>query len=174
MSSPDRNPPAQVLTRTIRVALFNGWSVAGVSLFAAGASLIEHDTFGAIVCFLVALVGGLEIQGARMLRQGRIRGMTALVCSQLMILSVVLGFTAGAFASVGPNHVVGRVPIHYVQTLISQAHMTPLAALNYLATLLKIAYAAIGITVFLYQGGMAVYYQRQAPVIERLLASGGH
>lgn len=171
MPSLAQQSPAQVLARTIRVATINGWSVIAFSLIGAALSVAGGDHVGSVVCGLIAIAGAVEVRGARMLTQGDGNGSLLLVGSQMAVLTIVLGYVVGAFLSVGPGHVVGRLPGSAVRTLVNSAGMSPREALAYLAILLRVTYAVTGVGALVYQGGMAIYYRRRAEVIEQALQS---
>lgn len=154
------NPNQSPVSRATRVSFVNGWTIVALSLASVVLGLSASDVPGVVLGAICAVIGGVEVAGGRMLLDGNTKGFRVLIGAQLSLMVMLVSYSIGAFAAVGPDHVVARIPISVIRRLINSG-MAPTDALAYLCILLKIAYASIAIVALMYQGAMAAFYRRQ-------------
>jgi len=157
--------PKETLYRVIRFARFNGISelvVAGVFGLICAAS---KDIPGAAIGVLVSGAGALELHGVGLLLNGNKRGVSWLIGSQLYLLVIVL-----AYVGYRSQH----LDLESVQMVLSSEQRETIAAAGvneseFLRIIANISNAIFGVITLLYQGGMALYYQRRRAPIEAAL-----
>ncbi len=171
--------PSEVLARVLRVSGIDGYTLVFI---AGGFGLISAscgDGLGALTGGLAAGAGLLELQGRRRLRAGDSGGVSWLVRSQLMLLTVILLYIVYQLRTFDAQSLLDSLE----KTLATAQRSlglepTPLASTfdltsQQLKTLtiqtVSVSYMATGVASILFQGGLALYYQRRAQVIGKAL-----
>lgn len=160
--------PTETLARVLRTARVNGTSVLVIAGGLALLSAAARDVFGTSVGLLVAAAGAIELHGAALVRHGEPRGMNWLVTSQLYLLLVILGYVAWRLTHYDEAFMRSLINADMEQRL-SAANMTVEDFLPVLRQAYVFAYVAIAVATFIYQGGMALYYNRRRPAIDTAL-----
>ncbi len=150
-------PPPDPMRRVVRLALFDGWSVAIVAGLGGLLSAALADLIGTLVGIVITSAGIIELQGVDLLRRSDPRGMTRLITSQLMIMGSLLAYCA--FQLAHPQIAALRAQVGpLVEQQIADAGLD----LNETLTqLYRTLYYAVALTTTLYQGGMTLYYLRR-------------
>lgn len=168
MPVPAPTPPQLALAKVLKVSRLNGWSVAIVAGLGAAVSLVFGDLVGGSLGLLIVASGVMEIHGHRLLKRREIDGMMWLVRSQLFFLGVVLTYAVSRLFSFDSGYILENLTPEMEAALkdvgVSRAELVPLVQLCFRAFYGTI----IGVTL-LYQGGLALFYQRKAPLVTEAL-----
>jgi hypothetical protein len=149
-----------MLRRVLRVAKIDGLSVL---VIAGGFGLISAafgDVTGALVGFLVAGAGAVELRGVSLLKASRIEGMGWLFGSQIYLLAVILGYVLFRLLNLARDPLLKAVTSAFNLSGMDM-EMMPFD----IAQMLKILYGAVAAATILYQGGMIVYYLRRRSAV---------
>jgi hypothetical protein len=146
--------PAEALRRVLRIARFDGMSVLFVAGAFALASAVMHDEKSTGVGLLLAGAGAIELHGVSLLGQGEKRGMRWLVCSQLVLMALLLGYVAARLSHVDIGLIKPLLTAEQQQTIEQRG----LTVDEFLRAVYVMGYAVIGVATVFYQGGMAIYY----------------
>ncbi len=149
--------PAQVLTRVLGLATFDGRML----LYGAGAFAILSATssslLGALVGCLAAGTGAIELHGANELRRGRADGVSWLVASQLTLMVVVEAYALSRMGHFD-EALWQRVMTPWVRDLLSLSNIPYDHAFNTIRVFHELAYGAVAVGTLIVQGGLAWYY----------------
>ena len=153
--------PSEVLRRVVRVSMFDGVSVLLVAGACALISAASRDVFAAVIGLLVAGAGGMEMNGAAMLRAGDARGMRWLFWSHFQIGGSMMVYVAARLLN--PE----IAPLRRVVTpeLAEQIQQVGLTVDQFLIEMMRIVYFSLIAATVLYQGGMTIYYTRRRAAV---------
>ncbi len=153
--------PSEVLRRVVRVSMFDGVSVLLVAGACALLSAASRDVFAAVIGLLVAGAGGMEMNGAGMLKAGDPRGMRWLFWSHFQIGGSMMVYVAVRLLN--PE----IAPLRKVMTpeLVEQIQQVGLTVDQFLTEMLRIVYISLVAATVLYQGGMTFYYMRRRAAV---------
>jgi len=171
--------PAAVLTRVMRISVIDG----RVLVFLAGGfgliSLVMADWLGALVGGLAAGAGMIELRGRRRLLANDITGVNWLVRSQIVLLTVILTYVVYRYFTYDPLPSLHQIEQAFASaqraqgmdptTLAEMIGMTNEQMLTLAKKSAHSAYLTIGVATLLCQGGLAYYYHRKGPIIDRAL-----
>jgi len=171
--------PADKLRRVLRISGFDGYTLVFIAGGFGLVSLTTGDWLGWGVGTLAAVCGLIELRGRRQLRSGELRGLNALISSQLLVLALILGYLAYQIGHYDPRPMIEMVDHALAEALQAQGQETMTLA-DWLGLtkpqLLALAkssarqtYIAAGLLSVLCQGGLAYYYHRKRPDIARAL-----
>lgn len=160
--------PTETLARVLRTARVNGTSVLVIAGTLALLSAAARDVFGTGVGLLVAAAGAIELHGAGLVRQGQPRGTSWLVTSQLYLLLVVLAYVAWRITHYDEAFMRTLVTMD-MEKRLSEAGLTVDDFMPMLRKAYVFAYAVIAVATFIYQGGMALYYNRRRGAVDAAL-----
>ena len=160
--------PEETLRRMLRLAWFDGLSVAVISGIFALVSVAMADRVGAVVGLLVACAGVIELRGVSLLKAREPRGINWLVGSQFFLLVTVIGYCGVRLANVDLTLLRAVVNDDMKATLEAAGY----TADEFLGLAYRLAYRAVAATTLLYQGGMIVYYLRRRKAVIVALAGG--
>jgi hypothetical protein len=157
--------PEETLHRVLRVAKVNGMSVLMIAGFVALVSAMGGEYMGAIFGLLVAGAGAIELHGEGLLREGRSRGMSWLVGSQLYLMTVVIVYCAIRLT----NLVIPPIPESLRPILELGASQWGMTTQEYILMVWRLNLRLFALLTFFYQGGMAFYYVRRREPVARAL-----
>jgi hypothetical protein len=164
-----QNPPplpSSRLSRVLTVARADGWMIVGVAGLSLLWALVERDLAVAGFAASAVLAGAAELQGRRKLIAGEARGRAWLVAAQLGLLGLVWAYLGYSWSHFDPEALWARLPAFYQQIVtarLSEQGLDPeldrmlLLQLSHRLTCIVVAVVVLG-----YQGGLALYYHRQA------------
>jgi hypothetical protein len=143
------------------VAVFAGlcWLVA----------LALGDLTGVLVGALAVVSGVMEVRGHRQLRRGDAGGMKWLIRAQLLLLGVILAYSAARIVSFDRELALANLTPD-MRDALNQLGMQPEELIPLIQRVLWAFYSAVMLTTCLYQGGLAVYYRRRTPLVVEALA----
>lgn len=154
----------------LRTAKLNGLSIVIIAGICALGSLAFGDWVGAGYGVLVVAGGWLELSGRKQLLRGNADGMRRLVRSQMVVLSVILIYAVSRIGSFDLDTALGGMTAE-MRTELTQSGVD----LNSLQPMVRLMFYALYIGVIvgsvIYQGGMALYYQRRTEAVKRALAA---
>ena len=158
----------EVLSRTVRLARFNGMSVLAISGTLALFCAMGHSVVGAVAGLLVALGAAAEIHGAGRISQGNSTGITWLVLSQLFLLFVILGYCYYRLTHLSEEMqlLLQVLTQEQIDTIRENYHMTPK---EFFEKGFKVGYYAVALGTLVYQGGLMLVYGRRRRSIEDAL-----
>ena len=127
------------------------------------ANASNHDVLGAALGLAVAAGGAAEIHGVGLLSHGEKKGGRWLVASQLYLLVLLVGYSIW-----GLTH----TDLNAYKAVITDDVKSQIAELGYsvddfLLLIDRVKYGTLAVGTLLYQGGMALYYHRRRPALER-------
>ncbi|MGC4074020.1 MAG: hypothetical protein QM760_16210 [Nibricoccus sp.] len=158
--------PHETLSRVLNVASFNG----RLLLIMAGSLAIlhaaQHHPAGATVGVLVAGTGALLLHGAEILRTGDPRGVDWLVRSQLLLLAVMLIFSATQLMRPAQDILDELRSSPEAAAVLEQ---TPIPQLQFAQIINGIFYVSVGLASLIYAGPMALYYHRRRNIVTTAL-----
>ena len=160
--------PEETLRRVLRIARFDGISVAAIAGVFALLAAAGHDVSGAVIGVIVAGAGASELHGVSLLHAGEPRGMRWLIGSQLYLLTAILGYVMWRLGSPDPRMVDAmRAALTSDQRqLLQQSGVTET---EFLQMAMRLVYFCVGVATLIYQGGMVIYYsRRRAAVVQAL------
>jgi hypothetical protein len=168
-----------VLTRGSRIAGIDGFTLVFI---AGGFGLVSascSDWLGALVGGLAAGAGLIELHGRQRLKAGDGRGVTWLVRSQLVLLTIILLYVAYQLRNfdVRPLLISVETSLASVQRsfglevipLADSFGLTDKQFLELAKHTVRIAYIAVGIGSILCQGGLAFYYHSREQAVAKAL-----
>jgi hypothetical protein len=156
--------PSEKLRRVLRVAKIDALSVL---IVAGGFGLLSAafgDFSGALVGFVIAATGAIELRGASLLRASRLEGMRWLVGSQVYLMATILGYVVYRLANLAHDPLLQAVNKALLESG-ADLEMMPIDVRQ----LLKAVYAIVAVVTLLYQGGMSVYYLRRRAAVAAAL-----
>ena len=160
--------PEVTLHRVLRVARFDGISMAAIAGLFALVSASAHDVTGAIIGVLVAGAGAMELHGASQLHGGSAGGMRWLITSQFCVMVVILGYVTWRLGHPDPLlQAAFRAALKdeqrqvLVQTGVSEAEFVQMGS--------RMVYFGVGLATLLYQSLMMLYYARRRGAVEQAL-----
>jgi len=157
--------PEEIFQRVLRLAQFDGLSIAVVGSVCAVLAASLGDRIGAGIGVLVAGAGAVELHGVSLLRHSDARGMTWLVNSQCLILLAMLSYCALRLAH--PQLEPLRAAV--TDEMKQQLELIGWSIDHFIGLAYRFTYGAVALATILYQGGMALYYfRRRGPVATAL------
>ena len=154
----------------MRLASFNGWTVAVFAGFCALVSLAFGDLVGTGVGVMFTIGGLMELRGRRMLRQRDIDGMRVLVRSQLFELGVMLVYAVSRIFSFDPDLALGNETAE-MKTLLTQAGVDTADLLTLIKLFFYVFYGVVILVTICYQGGLAWLYHRRTPAVQTAMTA---
>ena len=112
----------------------------------------------------------MEIHGHRRLQARRAEGMCWLVRAQLLLLGVILVYAASRIASYDAELALENLTPQMRDSL-NQLELRPEDIQPMVRTALWLGYGVVMLVACVYQGGLALYYRRRTPLIERALVA---
>lgn len=160
--------PEIVFQRVLRVARFDGFSVAAIAGFFALASASAHDVPGALVGLAIAGAGAMELHGASRLNHGSADGMGWLIASQLGIMTVILGYVGWRFGNPDPLLLEAfKTGLQAEQR--EQLRQVGMSEAEFIRIGSRMVYGCVGLATILYQSAMAFYYARRRQAVEQAI-----
>ncbi len=170
MTTPAPTPAEKTLKRVLTVSRFNGWSVIIIASLGILLSLVLGDLLGAIISGLAVTSGWMEVRGHRKLKRRDPAGMTWLVRSQMLLLTVVLVYCVSRLGSFDADTAMGNMTPDMEASLkeigLARADILSMVRTTFFAT-----YITVAVVTLLYQGGMALYYRRKTPLVTAALTA---
>lgn len=158
--------PAETLHRVVQTARLDGLSLFWLAGMFAVLSAYMGDRPGAVVGLLVAGAGALELHGTSLLTHGVARGMNWLLASQMVCFAVIMSYCAYSMMHV----TIPPFPPTVNQMLEVSAKRMNMSRDEYVLMFYRLGFVLVALATILYQGGMAVYYQRRRSTIVRALS----
>jgi len=148
------NKPELALRRLSLMARVDGLVVCGVATLSTLIALANLNATTSAICLLAASAGAMEFVGGKRLGIRAAGATRLLVSSQLLLLSLIVGYCAWRYAN--PN-------IDYLRfALLEDSKRTlreaGISEDDFLRFLQKLIYACVALVSLCYQGGLAVYY----------------
>ena len=163
------------IQRALSISKYNGWSIALFSGLVVLISLFLGDFTSVGVGLLVVLAGSMEVCGHHLLKRGRRSAILWLSGSQLWLFLVIVTYAVAQIvffdlarllsATLGLiQAVVDRAKafgllsasdLDLIQTVVRDEE----AIRELLTTAFYATYVGVILTVFLYQGGLFLFYQ---------------
>jgi hypothetical protein len=149
--------PAVILRRVLRVARLDGTALLAVAGGFALVSAWYHDTGSTVAGLLIAGTGAMELHGATLIREGRVRGVNWLIASQACLMAAILGYVGWRLRNVDTAAIAPYVTDDMKQQFKDIYKMTETEALRYAYVGF---YELLALLTAVYQGGMVIYYAR--------------
>lgn len=169
MTTPAPTPAEKTLKRVQSVSLFNGWSVVVIAGLGILLTLVLGDLLGSIIGMLAVTSGWMEVRGHQKLKQRDPAGMTWLVRSQLLLLTVILVYCASRLGSFDGDTAMASLTPDMEAVLkesgLERGDILPLVRTAFIATYITVAAVCL-----VYQGGMALYYRSRTRLVTEALA----
>lgn len=168
--------PEEVLSRVVRMAWRNGWSIVLVAGIAAVLQASIGQVLVAIAAVLAAGTGAMEVHGAGLLRHGDRRGIVWAIRGELLLLCVIWLYCALRLAR--PDLTEVRAAFHaslelpWMRSNWAELQRTGVTEEQYLQAVYQLTYIALALAALLYQGAMTIYYSRRRAAVEAALDSG--
>jgi len=160
--------PAEALRRVLRTSRLNGWSVAVCAGLCALVSLAFGELAGASIGILVSAGGALEIYGNRRLRRRDPGGVRWLVRSQLVVLAAIGAYASARLFSFDPEY-VREIITPSMRASLDEMGLTADEIIPLVSRAFHLLYGGLLLVTLLYQGGVALYYRRQARAVAEAL-----
>ena len=170
MPTPAPTPAQKTLKRVLAISRFNGWSVMIIAGLGALLSLVFGDLLGVFIGALAAVSGWMEVRGGRKLRQRDPEGMTLLVRSQMLLLSVIIIYCVTRLGSFDADTAMGNLTPDMAASL-KEVGLERADILSMVRTTFFVTYSSVAVVTLFYQGGMALYYRRKTALVTAALAS---
>lgn len=158
--------PAERLKRVLKVAWADAWSVIVIAGLSGLLALWQRERLIAAVCLLVLFGGMAELHGRRRLVNGDPRGRGWLVGAQLLLLVVILAYARHRWVHFEPEVFWAELPASAQAMLDQSITAQGLDPENDRWLLLegtnRLVCAVLAVVTVFYQGGLAIYYLRQA------------
>ena len=164
--------PSEVLARTIRLSSADGRLVLWLSGLCALFAAAGHNALGAVAGCAAAGAGAIELHGSTLLTKEESRGVDWLIRGQLLLLVVILGYSAFCLTHFDRESWRMRLTPE-IDELLSQKNLTLEQCLDALQLMYQLFYALVGFVALLYQGAMARYYARRRATILQALHQHG-
>ncbi|MBK8476023.1 MAG: hypothetical protein IPL39_06825 [Opitutaceae bacterium] len=161
--------PAQRLQRVLLLARLDALSLGLVAAPAALVALATGDRMGAAVGAGVTLCGVAEWQGRARLLRRQISGIAWLCCAQLLCLLLILTYAWNLAQLVDPAHLLALLP-GFTRQQLAELFPDPDALAALMLGMQRAVAGALALVSLLYQGAMAFYYLRSAPLARNLFA----
>jgi hypothetical protein len=172
MSHPPPILPEFTFQRVVRVARFDGLSVAVVAGMFALASASAHDVPGALVGLAVAGAGAMELHGVSRLTHGMADGMRWLVASQFGVMLVILGYVGWRLGHPDPLLLEAfKAGMNDEQR--QQLQVLGMTEAEFVQLGSRMVYYCVGLATLIYQSAMIIYYGRRRKAVEHAIASAG-
>jgi hypothetical protein len=153
--------PADPVRRVIRIALFDGWSVAIVAGLGGLLAAAMGDFIGAAIGVMAAGAGLVELHGVTLLRRSEPSGLKWLVGSQFLLMGSLLAYCA--FQLAHPQlAALRRAAGPMLEDQLAASGLNPG---EFLALLYRIIYYAVAAATIAYQGGMSLFYLSQRKAV---------
>jgi hypothetical protein len=158
--------PEETLARVLRLAKFDGMSVAVLGGAGALLSAYDGDVRFATIGLIVAGAGAVELHGAALLRAGEARGVRWLIASQPVLLAAIWAYCALRVM----HFEMPPVPDQFRETLTRGAEQFGLTLEAYFQLMNRITAGIVAAVAAAYQGWMTIYYMRRRAAVERAVA----
>jgi len=170
MTTPEPTPAQKALKRVLTVSRFNGWSVIIVAGLGILLTLVIGDLLGTCIGLLVGFAGGMEVRGSRKLGRRDPAGMTLLVRSQLLLLSVILIYCVTRLGSFDADTALGNLTPD-MEAPLKELGLERGEILSMVRSTFYITYVTVAVVTVFYQGGMALFYRRRTALVSEALAA---
>ena len=150
------------IQRALSISKYNGWSIALFSGLVALISLFRGDFTSVGVGLLVVLAGSMEVCGHHLLKRGRRSAILWLSGSQLWLFLVIVTYAVAQivfFDMAKASGLLSASTVDLIQTMGQTVELDEEAIRELLTTAFYATYVGVILTVFLYQGGLFLFYQ---------------
>ncbi len=150
------------IQRALSISKYNGWSIALFSGLVALISLFRGDFTSVGVGLLVVLAGSMEVCGHHLLKRGRRSANLWLSGSQLWLFLVIVTYAIAQivfFDMAKASGLLSASTVDLIQTMGQTVELDEEAIRELLTTAFYATYVGVILTVFLYQGGLFLFYQ---------------
>lgn len=161
--------PTKVLQRVVKIATLDGWSILIVSGLATLAAGLGSDLWGALTGAAICTASLIELKGAKDLKHGKPTGLSKLVASQLLLLTVIWIYV-GARWLTNDNSLIDAALTPEILRQLSQIGVDPRQLTDLLKRIIPLTYAIIALVSLAYQGGLAWFYHRQKKAVYAALS----
>lgn len=156
--------------RLLRLAQFDALSLLVVATPATLAAAIGRDWPVAVIGAGVVGCGALEWSGQRQLQRGALAGLNWLCAAQLGCLALLLLYAWRLAHQAAAAHLLALLPA-FARAQLDELLLYPEAVDDLLLLAQRLTAGAIALTATLYQGGLALFYQRSRPAVRTALAT---
>jgi len=170
MANPAPLSPDKALQGVLKISRLNGWSVAVFAGLGWLVALAMGDLVGVLVGALAIASGGMEIHGHRRLRRRDADGMKWLVRAQLLLLGVILAYAASRLVSFDRELALQNLTPD-MRDALRQLDLRVEDLMPLVQKTVWVFYGTVMLTTCIYQGGLALYYRRRAPLVAQALAA---
>jgi len=170
MSTPEPTPQQKTLKRVLAISRFNGWSVIIIAGIGILLTLVLGDLLGTFIGALAVVSGWMEVRGGRKLKRRDPAGMTWLVRSQMLLLTVVLVYCASRLGSFDADTAMGNMTPD-MEASLKEVGLERADILSMVRTTFFTTYVTVAVVTLAYQGGMALYYRSRTQLVTEALAS---
>ncbi len=168
MTTPASTPAEKTLKRVLAISRFNGWSVVFIAGLGTLLTLVLGDLLGTLIGLLAVVSGWMELRGHWKLKRRDPTGMTWLVRSQMLLLTVILVYCVSRLGSFDADTAMGNLTPDMEASLkevgLERADILPMVRTSFLVT-----YLTVAVVCLIYQGGMALYYRRKTGLVTEAL-----
>jgi hypothetical protein len=168
MTGAEPTKSEKALKRVLRISRLNGWSVIVIAALGTLITLAMGDLSGMTVGVLIAIAGGMEVRGHKLLKRHNPDGMKTLVRSQMFLLAIILVYCATRLGSFDDGAVLGNVTPD-MEALLKEAGISKTDILPLVRTAFFVGYGSFALVTLFYQGGMALYYRAKTPLVVEAL-----
>jgi pyrimidine-nucleoside phosphorylase len=162
--TPAPTPADKALSRVLKLARFNGWSVAIIAGVCALASLAFGDLMGCLVGVLAVSAGAMEIRGYRLLKKRDATGLKWAIRAELWLLTVIAVYAVTRLASFDPEAAMGNLTPE-MKSMLKEAGVDTTEILPMVRLMFHLIYGGVLVLTIIYQGGLALFYRRRTALV---------
>lgn len=165
--------PFEALSRVLRTARMNGTVTLAIAGTFALISASDHDYIGTTIGLAIAAAGAMELHGLTVLHNREERGISWLIWSQFVLMTLVLGYAY--FKITHPPIEELRASFNTLYSAEKMAELKKaeeqlgLSDDQLLKLLNSFTWGLIALVTLLYQGGMMIYYSRRRKAVNEAL-----
>lgn len=169
MQAPPLLPPTR-LARALAIARADAWSVIGIGGLSLVWLVVQRAWGMAGLAGCAVAAGFVELHGRRELLRGRAGGRAWLMLAQLALLALLCGYAWYRSHHFDAAALWAQLPGFYqtwiTNQLLAQGYDPEWAREDLLHTANNLLCALLPPVALLYQGGLTIYYQRNAVLPE--------
>lgn len=168
MTTTALTPQEKALKRILAISRFNGWSVIIIAGLGTLLTLVLGDLLGTLIGLLAVVSGWMETRGHHKLKRRDPTGMTWLVRSQMLLLTVMLAYCASRLGSFDADTAMASLTPE-MEAALKEVGLERADILPMVRTFFLVTYLTVAVVCLVYQGGMALYYRRKTQLVTEAL-----
>lgn len=152
----------KLLRRVVIISGINGWSIALLAGAGTFIALLFGSLAGVLTGLLITSSGLMELNGRKMIKDGRLEAGKWLTASQLWLMGVIICYSCYQMLSFEPTQLLESLSPQLKEMIEASLGLPSQAIAAVASQIYYVFYIAIIIAAILYQGGLWLFYRNSA------------